>query len=796
MAAACASVETAAIRYRYRSRSFVRDREEAGRFWLALRGALHSAQGLGAGFRLIWRTGPAGSVDLLPEGRAGPRWFAGAFAPCYDATQWYRTVDSGASPAVRAQRRGVVGPDQSLPLRPEDGSPAWVETVHAVLPELAAGGTVEWKAQPASPRPAQGLHPPELEQRFVPAGFRTQPLSRLELETRDRLDRRRRQASWGVSVVARVSGSAPSTLLGELCGLVQAASQTGSGAALRWVRPWPWMPVAPGAFLASEAEVAALLPDRWSDVAFGEADGARVPGLPIGRTVRGATACFPFPVAEGRHAALLGETGMGKSSALVSVALAASRRGAVLLFDPIGDSARAFLDRLPSPARGRAIWVSPADAPLPINALDVVRTESGGEFHREKARLDLVSALRRVRAFRYADTPFWGPRLEEMLGRAVACAAALPGGTLVEAQALLAGRLPREPPGLPLQAADAYRELREAAIARPDEVDGARRLLAEVTENAVLRKLLAVPESRLRPYDLVGPSAITVISGDAPVVGETTARYLLAVYLALLWSELLARPGGPKTVVALDEAQWYAHDAAAEILRLGRRSNVHLYLATQSLNSLLPPVREAVLTNAADFLVFRGAPEDAREFSRWRADVGPDLLLSLGRGEAVLLVGKGQRATRLQTSALPPSDESGRARQELRERLKCWEVAAPTAPPANPATLAPAEADELEELLRAAMPESGAQESFDFPFERVRLLYDPPGIRVRALGKRLRAAQALLGRGHGPDGAFWRLSTRAVARTLPPEPDPEIRARARERWKTVREPPATGGERF
>lgn len=792
------SSDAPGLEFRFRAGHSARTRDAAVEFAGRLHAAMRAGQGLRAGFRLLWGSGTAGSIRLVPQASDGVEWVERILGSCYEAGQWARVRGDGELTSGPLVRHGTVRPSGALPPRSPDGCPSWAESTFLGLANLPSGGRVEWSLTPFSPRAAPGGQPPPIETRYVPPGFRLAPLTDLERVRREQ-EVRGRSAGWLVSLRAACDAPQPTGLLARLCDLVRTTSQAPDGATVRWVRPVPWFRTTPPAFVATTEEVCALLPDRWSRAGGSAGADPNPLALPVGRTHTGAVEHLAFPEGEGRHAGLIGETGMGKSSTLTALALLASRRAGVVLLDPIGDTARAFLDRLPAPARERALWISPTDSPLPMNALDAVRAEGGSPLSREKARLDLVAALRRVRAFRYAETPFWGPRLEEMLGRAVLAAAAVPRGTLVEAEELLSGRQVPVAAGQPPATAGLVRELREAALQRPEEMDGARRLLAEVTGSPVLRRLLCEPEARLRPADLLQPGCITVVSGDAPATGEASARYLLAVYLALLWAHLLARPGGPKTVLALDEAQWYAHESAAEILRLGRRSNVHLYLATQSLAALLPPVREALLANAADFVLFRGSPDDAREFSRWRPDLSAGDLLSLDRGEAALLLGKGSRLSRVRTAALPPTPPLSHAREEVRARGRRWEVRPPESP--EPPQLGSAAANEgvalsLWQLLRAAIEGSPGEETVEIPLGAVRRLLDPTGEGVRELGRRLSAAGAIVERRRSEAGMTWVLRCAAVLPLLPPAPDPETADEARQRWRRVTAKPSAGGQPF
>jgi len=502
--------------------------------------------------------------------------------------------------------------------------------------------------------------------------------------------------------------------------------------------------------------------------------------LILGRTETGSPSGLPVEPGQGRHALFLGETGMGKSTALLRAAVRASELGSVVFFDPVGDTSRRLLDRLPASALDRVVWISPALSPVGLNALaPASRPGPSGE----RAVGDLVSALRRVRAGRYADSPFWGPRLDEMLTLALRAAAAYPDGTLRDADAILAsvgGRLV----GVPPSAERAVRELVDRVRARPEEVDGARRVLGEVARSPVLARLLASPRGRFSLGEGVRSGRIVLISGDAPEVGESVARVLLSVLLALLWVELLEGTKG-KTFVLLDELQWYANDAVAELLRLGRRFNIHLYAATQSLGSLPEPIREALLTNVADLVAFRGSPDDARELARWVPDLPAESILRLRRGEAAALLGKGEQVgwLRLPTDADRPRPDRWRATWEQCRGL--WASAEEIDVPAPPTT-GPADGREMLLLLWAGVLASGPESAVTVRLDDLRDELRADDASIRAVGQRLASAGALTA--FDDAGArTWTVRRDRLAPLLSDGVDPAELARADARWARLRQ---------
>lgn len=361
--------------------------------------------------------------------------------------------------------------------------------------------------------------------------------------------------------------------------------------------------------------------------------------------------------------------------------------------------------------------------------------------------------------------------MEEMLALSLRAAALWPRGTFVEAERLLTAS-PFPYRGVPEEAQQATADLRARVESAREEGEGARRLLAEVTRNEILRKLLCAPEPDWDLHAAVQPGAITVLSGDAPEVGESTARYLLAVHLALLWDALLGRRFRTKTFVVLDESQWYAHEGVADILRLGRRFNVHLWAATQALRSLAEPVREALLTNVADIVLFRGAPEEAREFARWIPELTPDRLLRLPQGYAAVLSGKGGDVDWVRLRPLPPAAEQVGASQPGFQ-----DSPGPVEPSTDARTGAPAPRghwgvadplgyDRISTLLRQHIEEVPGAGNPVVRLDALRASLDPrPEIAehgVRELGRRLDRAGALLRSGRDSRGRFWELDLERV----------------------------------
>lgn len=541
----------------------------------------------------------------------------------------------------------------------------------------------------------------------------------------------------------------------------------------------------------SEAELVGLFPPPASVALVAAATGpfgrAR---LWLGRDLKGSCVGLPFDSVQGRHLLVLGETGMGKSSLVVRLAWQAARWGSVVLFDPVGDTAREFLAGLPESLAPGVSWVSPAVPGLTLSLLMEIAARGGETLARRERLLgDVVAALRRVRAGRYAESTFWGPRLEEMLFQAIRAASRWPGASLAVAERLLT------PEGFPWRtvpesAREAVSDVRQRIEHAPQDGDGARRLLSEITRSEVLREMLDASSPTWSVGTAVTPGRITVVSGDAPQVGESVARYLLAVVLALAWNAVLGRESPSKTFLILDEAQWYAHDSVAEMLRLGRRFNLHVWAVTQSLRSLPEVVRDAFMTNSADVVLFRGDPSDVRDISRWVPQVAPERIMRMPRGQAAVLIDKGSETHWVLLP--PPSSGRGdpnRFRPFLPASLPPETVdvsrpridATPPLAAASAARSPPAEAAPFVEALRELIGQADGRSELIVRLAELRSRWSAdPSLadrRVRNGGRFLASTGAMVRSGRDDAGSFWVLSRERLAEVLVPvtgHPDSEV----------------------
>ncbi len=741
------------------------EREELRLFYHRLRRALRAAHGLRIPLELSWSSGRTNPIILGPGPAHGDRWLHFGLSAAYAPGQWRRVeaaelrLDGAPIHALRC------GESAELPFpSPTEESP-WSDTVVDHLASSRPGIAVLWSLTPDSlPRSAETDTP-----RATPHDERTPPrsLGTAARTLEDRREARRWAPRWRVNgrILSRTDAASRASAA-QVAALIEATSRLDGGNRIIGVRPGRFPSLLTYDVILTEPELAALFP---APVAARKPAGLGEPPAPrplwLGRDFRGSLVGLPIDPSDGRHLLILGETGMGKSSLLTRLAWLAARRGAVVLFDPVGETAETFVRGIPS--RGYPVARLGPDRPqLALNILGEVSaggTRSGVASDRLLG--DVISALRRVRAGRYADSSFWGPRLEEMLFHALRTASLWPEPSLERAEELLARGAPMIR-AVPERAREAVGELRRRLDLTPQDGEGARRLLSEITRSEALRSLLDANSPTWSARQAVAPGQLTIVSGDAPVAGESVARYFLAVVLALVWNAVLGRSEPTKLFLVLDEVQWYAHESVAEMLRLGRRFNIHVWAATQSFESIPPGLQEAFRTNVADLVLFRGDPAGLREIARWAPEVRPDQVMRMARGNAAVLIGKGSdvRWLDLPRPRVPthsaPADGRNQPARSVPAPPETLRGAGPGATQAGPPT-------PIHETFWTALEESAKDTGHTSEFRigltalRARCSTDPAVAEqlVRAGGRLLKAQGAILQSGRDEGGAYWIVST-------------------------------------
>ena len=324
------------------------------------------------------------------------------------------------------------------------------------------------------------------------------------------------------------------------------------------------------------------------------------------------------------HTHLLGPTGTGKSTVLLSLALADVSAGrGVLLIDPKGDLAIDLLARIPVERHRDVVVIDPTNpAPVGLNPLagpaNLAPVTADGI-------LGTLSALFRE---------YWGIRSADVLSASLLTLARTPGANLLWLPPLLTDPSFRrrivaahdDPLGTGAFWA-AYES--KTPQAQAAEIAPALNKLRQLIMRPHLRAVLGQSAPRFAMADLFTRRRIVVVNLNRGLLGAEAARLVGSLLVSQLWTHLLARQAVPAerrhiVSIYIDEVHDFINglpgdlsDALAQARSLGGA----FHLAHQYQAQLTPAMVQAIDTNARNKIYFGLSSSDATA----AAHLAPDL---------------------------------------------------------------------------------------------------------------------------------------------------------------------------
>ena len=328
-----------------------------------------------------------------------------------------------------------------------------------------------------------------------------------------------------------------------------------------------------------------------------------------------------LPIADAvYHTHLLGPTGVGKSTVLLSLALADAAEGrGLLLLDPKGDLATDFLARLPQERADDVVVLDPTN-PCPVGFNPLAGPP--------ELAVVTAEAVLGVLAELFRDS--WGIRTADVLSAALLTLARIPQATLVWLVPLLTNpafrrRVLALAPPDPL-GTDVFWQGYEAKPVRTQAVEVAPVLnkLRQLMLRPGLRAMLGQAQPRFGLADLLERRRIVVVNLNQGLLGAGAARLLGTLLVAQLWQHLLARQAHPAErrqiiSVYIDEVQAFLAGLPgrlADALAQARSLGAAFHLAHQYRGQLSTEMIQAVETNTRSKVYFALSTTDAAAAAR------------------------------------------------------------------------------------------------------------------------------------------------------------------------------------
>lgn len=330
-----------------------------------------------------------------------------------------------------------------------------------------------------------------------------------------------------------------------------------------------------------------------------------------------------------RHTYVVGQTGTGKSTLLLHMALQdiCAGRGVAVL-DPHGPLVEGLLSRIPPERADDVVLLDVTDVerPMPFNPLRLHDTSMAG--YRQARDLlidDLFQYLRRN--FNHDMLgPIFETHMRGMMG-------------------LLLGTRPQAPPQVPtlmhlnlLYSDDKLRERLISRVKGDDPVmDQILTLVERGTHDSSLNSVAQYVTSKFTRFvgdltlrnltcqqemldidGLVAEGKILLFYLGKGRFGDIAAGLLASQVISRLRSAVMRRGVGsehPPFYVYADEFQLFADDRIGELLSEARKFGLSMTLAHQFLGQLPPNVLQAVLGNVGSVIAFRVGAPDAEQLA-------------------------------------------------------------------------------------------------------------------------------------------------------------------------------------
>ena len=314
-----------------------------------------------------------------------------------------------------------------------------------------------------------------------------------------------------------------------------------------------------------------------------------------------------------RHLAVIGKTGMGKTTLLQKLIASDIDGGrGVALVDPHGDLAETILGCVPSKRTNEVVVFDARDRHYPVafNPLACNNPEQ-----RPLVASAVVSAFKKL----YGDS--WGPRLEHILRNALLALLEVPGTSLLSLQRLLSDPAYRKT--IVGRVSDPvvrmFWEREFAGWKTQYQSEATAPILNKVGQflsQPILRAIVGQSHSRLDFRRIMDEGRVLIVNLSKGRIGEDASNLLGSLLISSIQLAAMSRADMPEKerrdyFLYVDEFQNFATESFATILSEARKYRLSLTLANQYLAQMDEATLDAVFGNVGSLLVFQVGARDA-----------------------------------------------------------------------------------------------------------------------------------------------------------------------------------------
>lgn len=360
------------------------------------------------------------------------------------------------------------------------------------------------------------------------------------------------------------------------------------------------------------------------------------------------------------HLYLIGQTGTGKSTLLINLALHDASAGhGFCLVDPHGDLALALHRRVTRPH----LYFDVADPTCRLGYNPLARTPRA---FRPLVASGLIETLKK----QWADA--WGARMEHLLRYAILALLDQPATDIRDIVRLFVDKPFRKhvTAGIEDEQVRAFWTIEFPNMNYVTAVDGVAPIankLGAFLAHPVVRRAICEPEAPLRFRKIMDDGGMVIVNLAKGRLGADISDVLGGLIVSTIMLAAFTRHGtDPQTrrpfMLHIDEFPAFTTDALANLLSETRKYGLSVTLAQQNRSQIARPLFDAILGNVGSMIVFRLGAQDAPEFSRQLGDITPADLVRLPNHHAyaqLMIEGQKSRAFSMRTWPAPMARNDG-----------------------------------------------------------------------------------------------------------------------------------------
>lgn len=354
-----------------------------------------------------------------------------------------------------------------------------------------------------------------------------------------------------------------------------------------------------------------------------------------------------------QHLYVIGQTGTGKSTFMLNLALHDARAGRGLcLIDPHGDLALALHRQLDVPHH----YFDIADPLCRLGYNPLARVP-------RSFRPLLASGLIETLKKQWADS--WGARMEHLLRFAILALLDQPQADIRDIVRLYIDKEFRRQVTARItdEQVRLFWTTEFPSMNYLNAIDGVAPIankLGAFLANPVVRRAVCEPEEPLRFRRIMDERGIVIVNLAKGRLGTDMANVMGGLIITTIMLAAFSRHGSEEKarqpfMLHIDEFPSFTTEAFANLLPEARKYGLSLSLAHQHVSQVERPVFDAVLGNAGTMIVFRLGAQDAPEFVRQLGDVTVSDLTRISNHHAfVQLMVDGQKSQPFSMRTWPP----------------------------------------------------------------------------------------------------------------------------------------------